>query len=131
MSRVVHFDIMAEDPDRAIDFYTTAFDWRIEPYDSDAMEYWMVRTGDDSAQGIDGGLARRQSDAPTDGPANAFVCAVDVDDVESAVDAVEAAGGIVTTDVMDVDGAGRLAYCVDTEGNQFSLWEEAPGTAEP
>lgn len=131
MSRVVHFDIMAADPDRAIEFYSTVFGWEIEPFDGEAMEYWMIRTGDDADHGIDGGLTRRQSDAPTDGPANAFVCAVDVDDVDAAVDAVEAAGGVVTTDVMDVDGAGRLAYCLDTEGNQFSLWENGPGTAGP
>ncbi|AGN02104.1 glyoxalase [Salinarchaeum sp. Harcht-Bsk1] len=126
MHRVVHFDIMADDPHRAIEFYTDVFGWSIEKWNGDEMEYWLVRTGDGDGPGIDGGLARRGDDAPVDGQANAFVCAIEVDDVEAVVDDVEAAGGVVTTEVMDLERAGRIAYCLDTEGNQFSLWEEVP-----
>lgn len=127
MQRVVHFDIMAADPDRAIDFYTDVFGWTFERWDNDEMEYWMVMTGEEDEPGIDGGLARRQDDGAPEGPANAFVCAIDVEDVEAKVEEIEGAGGVVTTEVMDVDGAGKLAYCLDTERNQFSVWEELPG----
>ena len=126
MHRVVHFDIMAGDPQRAIDFYADVFGWTFEQWNGNEMEYWLVMTGDEDDPGIDGGLTRRREDAPASSEANAFVCAIETEDVEATIDDVEAAGGVVTTEVMDIERAGRLAYCLDTEGNQFSLWEEVP-----
>lgn len=38
MAKVIHFEIPADDPDRAVAFYTQAFGWKIEswggPFDS-------------------------------------------------------------------------------------------------
>ena len=33
MARVVHFEISADDPQRAVDFYARVFDWRSEKWD--------------------------------------------------------------------------------------------------
>ena len=44
MPRPVHFEIHAADPQRAIAFYTSLFDWKFAQWDG-PMEYWMVTTG--------------------------------------------------------------------------------------
>ena len=78
MSRVVHFEIHASDPERLVAFYTALFGWAIQKWDG-PMDYWLIRTGAPEERGIDGGLLRRQGDAPAAMQAvNAFVCTVGV-----------------------------------------------------
>src|SRR5438067_4643756 len=93
MGRVIHFEIHAENPERAVKFYTAVFGWQIKKWDGPA-EYWMVMTGDPQARGIDGGLLRRRGPAPTDGQAvHAFVCTVDVANVDASAKAALDNGG--------------------------------------
>lgn len=63
MSRVVHFEIPADDPERSIKFYETVFGWTIEKWDG-PIEYWLIITGDEDKPGIDGGLAHRKIQKP-------------------------------------------------------------------
>ncbi|MFB6104202.1 MAG: VOC family protein [Halobacteriaceae archaeon] len=123
MSRVVHFDIEAADPERAIEFYESVFDWAFERWDG-PVEYWLVMTGPEDAPGIDGGLARREGDRPDPAaPSAAYTCTIDVADVEATVAAVTEHGGRVDREIEPVPGVGRLAYCLDTEGNRFGVME--------
>jgi len=123
MSRVIHFDIEADDPDRAIAFYETVFGWEFEQWDG-PVDYWLVMTGDPDTPGIDGGLARREGPRPdADGPTAAYTCTIDVEDVDATVAAVADHGGHVARAVEPVPGVGRLAYCLDTEGNRFGVME--------
>src|SRR5882762_7349395 len=57
MSRVIHFEIPASDPERASAFYKKVFGWKIEKWPG-PMEYWMVTTGAEGAPGINGGLMK-------------------------------------------------------------------------
>ena len=60
MPRPVHFDITAEDPDRAVSFYEQAFGWKFNHWGGGGpMDYWLIETGE-TQPGIDGGLSRRQ-----------------------------------------------------------------------
>src|SRR5439155_2181220 len=43
MSRVIHFEIPASDPERASAFYQKVFGWKIEKWPG-PMEYWLVTT---------------------------------------------------------------------------------------
>ena len=123
MSRVVHFDVEAEDPERAMTFYKSVFEWEFEQWDG-PVEYWLVSTGPESEPGIDGGLARREGPAPdADTPASTYTCTIDVADVEATVDAVTEAGGRIVSGVDTIPDVGRLAYCLDTEGNRFGVME--------
>lgn len=58
MSRVVHFGIPADDPERSIKFYKTVFGWNFEKWDG-PIEYWLVMTGPEDQPGIDGGQVIR------------------------------------------------------------------------
>ncbi len=48
-----HFEISADDPARAIEFYRTVFGWSFQKWEG-PMPYWMVQTGN-NGPGIDGG----------------------------------------------------------------------------
>ena len=57
MGRVTHFEINAEDPERAVKFYRDALGWTIEKWGG-PIEYWLVMTGDEKTPGIDGAIMR-------------------------------------------------------------------------
>ena len=116
MPRVVHFEINADDPERAIQFYTGVFGWKVEKWAGPA-DYWLLMTGDDKEPGIDGAIAQRQD------PSMATVNTVDVPSIDECVVKVKANGGIVVVPKMPVPGIGWLVYCKDTEGNTFGMME--------
>ena len=65
MSRPIHFEIHAGEPERAIGFYRALFGWEFEKWDG-PWPYWLIRTGS-GEPGIDGGLMGRRGEAPTEG----------------------------------------------------------------
>jgi predicted enzyme related to lactoylglutathione lyase len=126
MPRVVHFEIHAEDPERAVAFYRKVFGWEISKWDG-PQEYWLIRTGDAGQPGIDGGLLRRHGPGPVPGQAvNGYVCTVDVPSVDEYTGNVTANGGQIALPKMAVPGIGWLAYATDTEGNIFGMMQRDP-----
>jgi predicted enzyme related to lactoylglutathione lyase len=113
MPRVVHFEIPADDPERAAGFYKEVFGWQFRRWDG-PMDYWMVMTGDPSAPGIDGGMSRRQGGA-------AVTNTIDVPSVDEYCQKVADAGGAVVVAKTAIPGVGWLAYIKDTEGNVFGI----------
>jgi hypothetical protein len=124
MPRVVHFEIHADNPERAAKFYTDSFGWKIQKWDG-PVEYWMVMTGEPGQPGINGGLMRRHG-AVTGDSVIAFVCTLDVPSVDDYVKKVIAAGGTIVMPKSAVPGIGWMAYGKDTEGNIFGLMQEDP-----
>ncbi len=116
MSRVVHFEIPADDPERSIKFYEEVFGWTIEKWDG-PIEYWLIMTGPEDQPGIDGGMARRTD--PEIGVENT----IEVADLDLSLTAVADNGGQVIRPKMAVPGVGYMAYIKDTEGNIFGLME--------
>ncbi len=49
MPRPVHFEIHAADPERARNFYSSVFGWKIEQWGD--IPYWTIATGDDDQPG--------------------------------------------------------------------------------
>jgi len=124
MPRVVHFEIHATDPDRAVNFYKTLFNWEFQKWEG-PMEYWLVTTGPNEQPGINGGLVRRQGEI--DGQAViAYVCTVDVENLDASVQAAVDNGGQIALPKMPIPGMGWLAYCKDTEGNIFGMMQGDP-----
>ena len=121
MPRVVHFEIQAADPERAMRFYTDLFDWRFNKF-AGPMDYWLIVTGSPDQPGIDGGLLRRNGPPPADGQAvNAFVCTIDVPSLDACMAAALKRGAVKAVDKMPIPGVGWLAYLKDTEGNIMAL----------
>jgi predicted enzyme related to lactoylglutathione lyase len=121
MPRVVHFEIHADDPERAIRFYRDLFAWEITKWDG-PQDYWLIRTGPDGQPGINGGMIRRQGSV--DGQAViAYVCTIDVPSVDDFVRAIPAHGGSIALPKMAIPGIGWLAYGKDPEGNVFGFMQ--------
>ena len=123
MSRVVHFEIHAENPQRAIKFYEAVLGWQFNQWGGN--EYWVITTGPSDQPGINGGLLPRQG--TIDGQAViAYVCTADVASLDETSAAVEANGGTMAVPKMPVPTVGWLAYFKDTEGNIFGAMQADP-----
>ncbi len=85
MPRVVHFEIPAGDPPRAVEFYEKAFGWKISQWGG-PQEYWLAETGPESEPGTHGAISRRTS------PGN-VVNTIGVPSVDEYVRKIEDAGG--------------------------------------
>jgi predicted enzyme related to lactoylglutathione lyase len=126
MGRVVHFEIHADDPDRAERFYREVFGWEIQRYDGAPIDYRLVRTGPDDELGINGAITQRRR--TIDGEAViAYVCTVAVDSIEETERGVPAAGGRQVVDRAEVPGVGLLSYFKDSEGNIFGALQPTSG----
>ena len=127
MSRVVHFEVHVEDPERAIRFYSAMLGWTFTHWPG-PWDYWMITTGPAEERGIDGGMLRRQG--TIDGQAViAYVCTVDVASVDDTLAKALEHGGQLALAKMPVPGVGWLAYAKDTEGNIFGMMQNDPSAA--
>lgn len=127
-NRVVHFEIQADDVERAKNFYEKTFGWKIEKYESKEkmempMDYWMIMTGEKGTLGIDGGMYER----PMNDKFYTYDCTIQVEDIDKAVEAVEANGGTITREKSELKGVGWFASVKDPEGNRFSLMQAEEG----
>jgi predicted enzyme related to lactoylglutathione lyase len=128
MGRVVHFEIQADDPARAREFYAAALGWRFDDYGSFmGSPYWGVVTGPDDEPGINGGLLPRPAAGPGNGQGtNAFVCTVQVEDYDACERRILDAGGQVALPKMALTGMAWQGYYLDTEGNTFGVHQPDP-----
>lgn len=115
MPRVVHFEIPADDPDRATEFYSKLFGWTISKWEG-PMDYWMIFSGN-GEPGIDGAITKREE------PVTSVVNTISVPSVDEFMEKVTAHGGKVIMPKTTVPGVGYFTYCLDTEGNMFGIIE--------
>jgi predicted enzyme related to lactoylglutathione lyase len=121
MPRVVHFEIHADEPERAIKFYSAVFGWQFQKWEG-PQPYWLITTGANEQPGINGGLMNRMGKQSGDAVI-AYVCTVDVPGLDDWLNKVHSNGGITVVPKMAIQGVGWLAYCKDTEGNIFGMMQ--------
>ena len=128
MNRVVHFDIQADDPQRAMRFYGDVFGWTFQDYSGVAgAPYWGVITGEEGVPGINGGMLPRPVGAPApEQGTNAFVCTVDAEDFDAVASRILDAGGAVALPKYALPGLAWQGYFLDTEGNVFGVHQPDP-----
>ena len=114
-SRVVHFEIPTENPERASKFYSGVFGWNIQKWDG-PQEYWLVDTGE-GEPGIDGGIMRRS------GPFDRVVNTVAVDDVDASTRRAQELGAQLVGEKMTIPDIGYLQYATDPDGNMFGMMQ--------
>ncbi len=121
MPRVVHFEIHADDIERAKKFYQAVFGWEFPKWLEDPV-YWGVMTAPEGSTepGINGGLLQRPSPANSAG-ANAYVCTVQVDNFDLYAEKIISAGGKIALPKYALVGMAWQGYFLDTEGNTFGL----------
>lgn len=122
MNKVVHFEIPADDLERAKKFYSDNFGWKVNQLGPEMGNYVLVHTGPTDDKGmpqdkafINGGLMKR------DPSANAPVLVMAVDDADATVEKVKKSGGRLVGEIMDIPNVGRYARVQDTEGNVIGV----------
>jgi len=129
---VVHFEIPADDPERAAKFYRELFGWDIkhlEAAGAGGIDYWTVQTvptteGLPTGPGVNGGLMRRMMPGQT--PVNY----ISVEKVDEFARKAERLGAKLVVPKMPVPGMGWFSQLTDTEGNIFAIWQHDPAAAE-
>jgi uncharacterized protein len=118
MPTIVHFDVPADDIERAQAFYGSLFGWTFEKYGG-PMEYYQISTAAlDGSQGVNGGMGPRGE------PGQQMMNYVGVPSVAEYLEKVTALGGKVVMPRTPIPGIGSLAICEDTEGNRFGLVDD-------
>ena len=120
MNRPVHFEILADDPDKIAAFYREVLSWEIER--EGPVAYWLVTTGPEDARGINGAIMHRAFP-------QAVINTVAVESLQQTLERVNQAGGKVIHGPNEIPGVGMHAYCVDPEGNMFGILEPVPAMA--
>jgi uncharacterized protein len=123
MGRVSHFEITADDPKRAAAFYEKAFGWKFNDWGG-PFAYLLATTGERGEIGIDGAIMERSDHG------QAVINTISVDKWEAGAEAVKSAGGQVLQAKTPVPGQGYFAYCRDTEGNVFGIFEADPSAGQ-
>ncbi len=118
MPTIVHFDLPADELERAKKFYESLFGWTfMAPPGMD--NYFFVETkARDGSKGLAGGMGKRMD------PSQRILNYVGVDSLDESMAKAQELGAKVATPKMAVPGWGWLATIEDTEGNLIGLWQE-------
>src|SRR5690348_2443610 len=110
-NRVIHFEIQADDLERAKNFYEKAFGWKVTQVmtkEQGGMDYWSLETGE--GPGINGGMYQRPEGTPRPQSLGErhwlFDCTVQVADIDTAVDAVKENGGEILREKSEIPHVG-------------------------
>jgi len=134
MNPVVHFEMGYKDQGRMVKFYETVFGWKTESMGPDIGNYVVAETTETDENrmvqtkgAINGGFYQKTDDPLSQAPS----VVVSVDDVQTAMKAVEEAGGKIlgsmnqkgehTLEPQMIPGVGLWISAMDTEGNRFSI----------
>ncbi|HLC31353.1 MAG TPA: VOC family protein [Candidatus Nanoarchaeia archaeon] len=123
MDSVVHFEIPAENLERAQQFYKTCFNWQIQPMP--AMKYTILRTGQTNEKTympektgfINGGMMQRTP------PIQSPIITINVENMQQAIETIKQNQGTLIKEPFVVEGMGIAAYFKDTEDNILGLWQ--------
>ena len=134
LNSIVHFEIPADDVDRAMDFYKKTFGWKFNEWPMPAnsstggASYYGVTTVETDEQhmpkhagAINGGLMKRSNEN------HVFTNYVQVEDIASMLETIAANGGSVVMPKTEIaPGMGWIAMFKDPEGNMMGLHQMSP-----
>ena len=128
---IVHFEIPADNVQRAKDFYEKTFGWKIDKFQLPGdEEYWGIRTTEidnvtkmpKNPGAINGGLMKRKNQGQP------FMNYISIDSIDEMCKIIETNGGKVCLPKTEIaPGMGWIAAFQDTEGNIMGL-PEVPAT---
>ena len=123
MDKVEHFEIPADDTERALNFYQRVFDWELNPVPG-VEEYIRLLTirVDEKAVAkkpfeVNGAIGKRNENFT--GP----LVTISVGDMDSTLKKITREGGSVLVDKTEFGKRGYTALFRDTEGNVMGLWQ--------
>ena len=134
MNPVVHFEMGYEDRERMKKFYQSVFGWGMQQMGPEMGNYVVAQTAETDKDGmvktpgtINGGFYQKTANPLSHAPS----VVISVQDIRSAMKAVEAGGGKILgamdqsgkqiMEPQDIPGVGLWISIQDTEGNRVSL----------
>lgn len=128
MDSVVHFEMPYEKQERMATFYQSVFDWQLQILGADMDHYVVATTAPSDTHGqvrpgaINGGFFPKVPGSSMHYPA----VVIAVDNLQSAMQKVTAAGGTILGEPMQIPGVGQYIAFVDTEANRVSMLQPLP-----
>jgi predicted enzyme related to lactoylglutathione lyase len=140
MNSVIHFEMGYFDRERMKKFYQSAFGWNLQQMGAEMGSYVVAQTAETDEKGmvktpgaINGGFYEKTDNALSHAPS----VVISVQDIKSAMKAVEAGGGKIlgamddsgghSMEPMMIPGVGLWISFQDTEGNRVSLLQPGRG----
>ena len=122
MNRVVHFEILADDIERAAKFYADVFGWKTDRWGDE--KYILLTTGPEGTPGINGAVMPRIKWFVGKDGFYSYVCTVEVNGkITKFIEKVKKAGGDQVSPIQTIPNIGTHAYFRDTEGNIFGIMQ--------
>ncbi len=112
---IVHFEVPADDVERAKKFYEQLFGWEFQ---APQEGYHIIGTGEG---GIGGGMMKRAV------PEHQITIYIGVESVDEYLAKAQSLGATVIMPKTAVPTMGYFAQFLDSEGNGLAIWEENPG----
>ena len=122
MNPVIHFEMPAEDRKRMISFYADVFGWQTQQLGPDMGDFVLVTTTESDNNmpkipgTINGGFYQKTGDV-----SQTTTVTIQVDDIKAYMKKIEAAGGKLSGEPMDIPNVGWFASFFDTEGNRVNI----------
>jgi uncharacterized protein len=123
MDKVVHFEIPYDDKERAANFYSEIFGWKL--LDIPEMDYTLIHAAQVDENNmviekgaINGGLFRRNDVAKQP------VVVIGVQSIDETIKKVISAGGKIVTPKQSIPN-GSYAQVADCEGNVIGIADES------
>lgn len=120
----IHFEIPADNLERAKNFYSQLFGWKIFSAGENFDDYFMIQTvetdekGMTKQPGINGGMLIRSN------PGQQIINYISVDNIDESLAKLEQLGGAILMPKMPITGIGWNCVVKDTEGNTFGMIQE-------
>jgi uncharacterized protein len=122
MNNIAYFEVQSSNPETLVAFYQAIFHWSFTRDERLPIPYWRIETG-----GIRGGLLQRPAATPPpECGTNAYVCSIEVSDIDATTDKILSLGGKVALPKFAAPGVCWHAYFVDPDGNTFGVFQPDP-----
>ncbi|NCF64991.1 MAG: hypothetical protein GWP61_03395 [Chloroflexi bacterium] len=109
---IVHIELSANNHKDSAKFYSDVFGW--EMTDFSEMDYTVFSSGEGKPGG---GFSNVQEG----NPAGTTVIYIHTDNIEGSVAKIDANGGTMLGEAMDIPGVGTMFHFADPVGNRMSL----------
>jgi predicted enzyme related to lactoylglutathione lyase len=113
-------DLNTPDPDRAKQFYSSLFGWKLTLGEKDTSGYLHIQNGDEYIGGVP-----PASDYNPQAPPH-WLLYFQVADCDASTAKAKQLGGHDLMPAMSMGGIGRFSIVADPQGAVFSLFEPAP-----
>ena len=108
-------ELLVDDVDSAIGFYTDVIGWEVEEMEMPQGMYYVLKSAGEPVGGI------MKKPEGIDKMPDYWGVYITVDDVDETLVKAEAAGGKAVYPPMDVPGVGRMCALTDSSGAMISI----------